>query len=241
VGLGLLCPCVLAPRRTRSNCAAPHASFPDVINAARLAFLPRLLPLFGRDAAPLFVLAMDSDLPLALDSESPLAVASLSPDSMVIAPESVAPDLLVELQDSVPPESEVAPKDDSSPLDSEMVPESLEFVPDSMAPESEHALPPGAFVCARCHLVHEDRQAWDRAHSRFWPCSRCGLMHLEYMLLAMLYCLDEFDCKVFIPDLDKVVMHGNNIKFDPQVLKMLDEKCERELAARKDDGTATVR
>jgi len=101
VGLGLLCPCVLAPRRTRSNCAAPHASFPDVINAARLAFLPRLLPLFGRDAAPLFVLAMDSDLPLALDSESPLAVASLSLDSMVIAPESVAPDLLVELQDSI--------------------------------------------------------------------------------------------------------------------------------------------
>ena len=36
-------------------------------------------------------------------------------------------------------------------------------------------------------------------------------------------------------------MHGNSIKFDPQVLKMLDEKCERELAARKDDGTATVR
>jgi len=184
---------------------------------------------------------MDSDLPLALDSESPLVVASLSPDSMVIAPESVAPNLLIELQDSVPPESEVAPKDDSSPLDSEMVPESLEFVPDSMAPESEHALPPGAFVCARCHLVHEDRQAWDRAHSRFWPCSRCGLVHLEYMLLAMLYCLDEFDCKVFIPDLDKVVMHGNSIKFDPQVLKMLDEKCERELAARKDDGTTTVR
>jgi len=61
------------------------------------------------------------------------------------------------------------------------------------------------------------------------------------MLLAMLYCLDEFDYKVFIPDLDKVVMHGNSIKFDPQVLKMLDEKCERELAARKDDGTATVR
>jgi hypothetical protein len=101
------------------------------------------LPLFGRDAAPLFVLAMDSDLLLALDSESPLAVASLSPDSMVIAPESVALDLHVELQDSVPPESEVAPKDDSSLLDSKMVPESLEFVLDSMAPESEHALPPG--------------------------------------------------------------------------------------------------
>ena len=61
---------------------------------------------------------------------------------------------------------------------------SLEFVPDSMAPESEHALPPGAFLCARCHLIHENREAWNRAHSRFWPCSRCGLVHLEYMVLA---------------------------------------------------------
>jgi hypothetical protein len=156
--------------------------------------------------------------------------------------ELVAPESEMEMvSDSITLESEVAPKDNSSPLDSEMVPESLEFVLDSMAPESEHALPPGAFVCARCHLVHEDRQAWDRAHSRFWPCSRCGLVHLEYMLLAMLYGLDEFDCKVFIPDLDKVVMHGNSIKFDPQVLKMLGEKCKRELAAITDDGTAMVR
>jgi len=60
------------------------------------------------------------------------------------------------VSDSITLESEVAPKDNSSPLDSEMVPESLEFVLDSMAPESEHALPPGAFVCARCHLVHEE-------------------------------------------------------------------------------------
>ena len=127
---------------------------------------------------------MDTAEDLALDSDSLLAVASLSPDAMVIAPESVAPDLLVELEDSIPPESEVAPKHKSSPLDSEMVPESLEFVPDSMAPESEHALPPGAFLCARCHLIHENREAWNRAHSRFWPCSRCGLVHLEYMVLA---------------------------------------------------------
>jgi len=152
---------------------------------------------------------MDTAEDLALDSDSLLAVASLSPDAMVIAPESVAPDLLVELEDSIPPESEVAPKHKSSPLDSEMVPESLEFVPDSMAPkddsstldsgmvpqslefvpdsmapELEHALPPGAFVCARCHVIHENREAWNRAHSRFWPCSRCGLVHLEYMVLA---------------------------------------------------------
>ena len=61
------------------------------------------------------------------------------------------------------------------------------------------------------------------------------------MLLAMFYSFKEFDCQVFIPDLDNVVMHGDSVKFDPQVLKMLDEKQQRELAAGKDDDTATVR
>jgi hypothetical protein len=61
------------------------------------------------------------------------------------------------------------------PQEPEMVPDSL--LPDSMdahahefAPESEmvpDSLPPGSFVCAHCHLIHEDRQAWNRAHSRF--------------------------------------------------------------------------
>ncbi|KAG2578727.1 hypothetical protein PVAP13_6NG115218 [Panicum virgatum] len=121
---------------------------------------------------------------------------------------------------------------------------SSSLILDFFTPESElvpDSLPSGAFVCTRCHLVHEDRQAWDRGHSRLWPCSRCGLVHMEYMLLAMLYGFKEFDCKVFIPDLDNVVMHGDSVKFDPQVLKMLDEKQQCELTAGKDDDTATVR
>ena len=64
-------------------------------------------------------------------------------------------------------------------LDSVIAQDSVEMVPDS--------LPLGAFVCGRCGLVHEDRQAWNRAHSRFWPCSRCGLVHNKYMGGAMLY------------------------------------------------------
>ena len=75
-------------------------------------------------------------------------------------------------------------------LDSMDAAKSSSLVPDSFTPESElvpDSLPLGAFVCARCHLVHEDRQAWDRAHSCWWPCSRCGLVHMEYMLLAMFY------------------------------------------------------
>ena len=93
---------------------------------------------------------------LAMDSDSPVAVVSDSP--------------VVELQDSVPPESVVVPKDDSSLLASEMVlpvlqflldSESLDYVPDSVAPDSvvvpdslpdsvsvvPDSLPPGAFVC----------------------------------------------------------------------------------------------
>ena len=164
----------------------------------------------------------------------------MSPDSMVIVPDSFAPesvvpesvavDLLVEQQDTVAPESE-----------------SIEIVPDSVAPESEHApdsLPPGAFVCGRCGLVHENREAWDRAHSVFWPCSRCGLVHFEWMLLAMFYGFKEFDCKVFMPDLDKVQRHGDKVVFDANVLQMLrDTIDERELAAagKDDDTKATVR
>jgi len=64
---------------------------------------------------------------------------------------------------------------------------------------------------------------------------------MEYMLLAMFYGFKEFDCQVFIPDLDNVVMHGDSVKFDPQVLKMLDEKQQCELTAGKDDDTSTVR
>ena len=61
------------------------------------------------------------------------------------------------------------------------------------------------------------------------------------MLLAMFYSFKEFDCQVFIPDLDNVVMHGDSVKFDPHVLKMLDVKQQCELAAGKDDDTATIR
>jgi len=123
----------------------------------------------------------------------------------------------------------------------EMTPES--FVPDSqmapasvtpelqeLAPNSEmvpDSLPPGSFVCARCHLVHEDRQAWNRAHSRLWPCSRCGLIHADYIIHAMLHVLDEFDCELFI-NCYKELLPGRKDN-------------QRELATEKDDAKASVR
>ncbi|PVH66285.1 hypothetical protein PAHAL_1G195100 [Panicum hallii] len=103
------------------------------------------------------------------------------------------------------------------------------------------SLPQGSFLCARCHLVHEDRQAWNRAYSQRWQCSRCGPVQAEYRLGTMIYGLDEFDCELLIPDLDNVVMHGNTLMLPAHVLKMLDEKRERELAAGKDHAKAPVR
>ena len=71
----------------------------------------------------------------------------------------------------------------------ELSPGSMEVVPDS--------LPPGAFVCGRCGLVHEDREAWNRAHSRFHPCPSCGLVHADYSISAMLGRI-KVDCEIFM-------------------------------------------
>ena len=72
-------------------------------------------------------------------------------------------------------EMELAPVSDMElALVSDMEPES------QMTPELQE-------VCARCHLVHEDHQAWTHAHSRRWPCPRYGLVHAEYRLNAMIH------------------------------------------------------
>ena len=71
------------------------------------------------------------------------------------------------LSEEVVPDS--TPESQQPSPDSEMVPDSIEVVPDSIAmvPDSEmvpDSLPPGAFICGRCHLVHEDRESWNHAH-----------------------------------------------------------------------------
>lgn len=132
--------------------------------------------------------------------EVALVLSEVLPDSEMLLPPDFASSELALPDAEMAPDSEMVP--DSLPPDSEMVPDSL---------------PPGAFLCARCHLVHEDRQAWNRAHSSLWPCSRCGLVHAEYIIGAMIYGLDEFNCELFIPDLDNVVMHGNSIELPTHV------------------------
>ena len=104
---------------------------------------------------------------------------SLEPDSVKVAVDVVTPYSVEVTVDVVEAPDSINPLLSVDGLDSVIAQDSVEMVPDS--------LPPGAFVCGRCGLVHEDRQAWNRAHSRFWPCSRCGLVHNKYMGGAMLY------------------------------------------------------
>ncbi|TKW08983.1 hypothetical protein SEVIR_6G061500v4 [Setaria viridis] len=101
--------------------------------------------------------------------------------------------------DSITPELQMAP--DSTMLNSitmDSMPD-LQMAPDSIATDSivPDSLPPGAFLCGRCGLVHEDREAWNRAHSRFRPCHRCGLVHADYMSDAIAGRV-EVDCDLFI-------------------------------------------
>jgi len=72
----------------------------------------------------------------------------------------------------------------------------MEMVPDS--------LPPGTFVCGCCHLIHQDREAWNRAYSRFWPCSRCGLMHADYLIDAIVG-QGMLDYRAFLPTLQFLI------------------------------------
>ena len=146
-----------------------------------------------------------------------LAAEDIGPESEVLVAEDIEPDSQeiaadgVALDSQEPDEGNVLVPADGVALDSqepdEVVPESqmppdsitpelLELAPDSMevVPES---LPLGAFLCSRCHLVHEDREAWNRAHSRFYPCPRCGLVHADYFIDAMLGRINV-DCELFM-------------------------------------------
>ena len=55
---------------------------------------------------------------------------------------------------------------------------------------------------------------------------------MDYRLVAWTYGFDEFDCELFIPDVDNLVMNGNALVLPPQGLKMLDEKHERDGSQR---------
>jgi hypothetical protein len=125
----------------------------------------------------------------------------------LIVPESQEPEEVTPKSDEIAPEWQDLIMLESQELEEVITPELLELAPDSITPE--------------LHEHHEDRQAWNHAHSRLWPRSRCSLIHVEYRLGTMLHGLDEFDCELFIPDLDNIVMDGNTLVLPSHVHKML--------------------
>jgi hypothetical protein len=119
---------------------------------------------------------------------SPLVV--IEPESEALAAEDVEADS--QEPDEVVPESQMPPDSitlswpdsvDMVPDFDEMVPNSVDAVPDS--------LPPGAFVCGSCGDVHEDREAWNRRHSRLYSCGLCGLIREDYAMSAVLGLVDK--------------------------------------------------
>lgn len=68
-----------------------------------------------------------------------------------LTPEVVAPELEEVTPESLEQEEAITSELQQLTSNSEMVLDSL---------------PTGSFICARCHLVHEDRQTWNRVHSR---------------------------------------------------------------------------
>ncbi|CAN6371581.1 unnamed protein product [Urochloa humidicola] len=110
-----------------------------------------------------------------------------------VAPKDFAPGIVSELDDVL---EDIAPEDVAPELDDALETKEL-LAPDSFPLSAKitvpDSLPPGAFLCGGCPLVHEDREAWNRAHSRLYPCARCGLIHSDYWLSSPLR-RDDFDC-----------------------------------------------
>ncbi|KAF0891269.1 hypothetical protein E2562_009446 [Oryza meyeriana var. granulata] len=74
--------------------------------------------------------------------------------------------------------------------------------------------------CNRCGRVHGEE--WWCSCRRF-VCSRCGLIHRDYMMTSWIYGLDEFDREVLLPNLDALEMDGNVIVLPWKEAKMGDD------------------
>jgi hypothetical protein len=122
--------------------------------------------------------SQESEEVLTPESEHVLAPVSLPPGSETMVPESEKM-ASQESEEVLTPESEGV-----------LVPDSLPPGAETMVPD---LLPPGAVQCARCNVIHADREAWMRSHSMLYPCVRCGLIHLDYWIHSSTG-RDDFDC-----------------------------------------------
>jgi hypothetical protein len=117
------------------------------------------------------------------------------------------------------------------------VPDSIDEVPDSM--ESVEDLPDAVddapdidkvVHCPRCRTFHAGGvfgEACREARRNARRCARCGLLHEDYDLLAIvLDGMEKFDCNFYIPVVEELQMSGNTIILPEQVVQKLDEMNE---------------
>jgi hypothetical protein len=136
---------------------------------------------------------MDSDSALAVarDDVSSSLDSEMSLDSVASDSESTLDSFELAMDSAA---EEVAPDSFELTLDS------FELVPDSAAEEvapkaKSGELELGPFLCGSCGVVHDNRASWNRVHSTFRPCSRCGVINKDNLIDALLHGAQEWDCK----------------------------------------------
>jgi hypothetical protein len=126
--------------------------------------------------------------------------------------------------DSVVAMESIDALDSLDALDSDVVPDSVDMVPDSV-----EVLPDSVEVvqCPRCGTFHAGGvfgEACYQARREARRCARCGLIHSDYDLTSWIFHdIEKFDCKFYIPDVEKLEMRGNTIILPEHVLMKLDE------------------
>ncbi|OQU77936.1 hypothetical protein SORBI_3009G125700 [Sorghum bicolor] len=191
-----------------------------------------------------FVVALDSVV--APDTIVPESIEDV-PDSVEDVPDSVddisdSVDHVIagsdEVPDSVIALDSVAAPDTVVPESVEDVQDSVEDFPDSVNDISDsvdHVIAGSDEVpdsvkevqCPRCGTFHAGGvfgEACFQARRNARRCARCGLLHADYDVPArFLYGVDKFDCEFFIPDVEKLEMHGNTIILPDEVVKKLED------------------
>jgi len=122
-------------------------------------------------------------------------------------------------------DSEMTP-DSEMTLASEMALDSVEMAPDSVyvVPDSVEVMPES--LCARCGTFHADNddEGCYQARREASRCARCGIVHRDYDLTAwILGGIENFDCELYIPDVEKLQMDSDTILLPEHVIKKLDE------------------
>jgi hypothetical protein len=94
-------------------------------------------------------------------------------------------------------------------------------VPDSASEEDEIC------VCKHCGEVHDvkDNEKCHRIHREQSRCHRCGLIHKDYDISALIIDgFDNFDCEVYIPKVEELELDDNDtISLPEHVQKRVDE------------------